>query len=126
GLVYISAWRVVAQGRRRAAATGLLGNHHRPENRHTGSFGLSSVTTTGRGQAISTAATMAAISSGDGPGRSEGDIAVLALGKLLALGAQDVEPLHQHLAGLGRVDHVVDVPALGGHERVGIALGVVV
>src|SRR5690606_39118582 len=50
---------------------------------------------------------------------SERDVAVLALGELLALGAKQLEAGDQLDARLGGVDDVVDEPALGGH--VGVA-----
>jgi hypothetical protein len=62
--------------------TSVSGPHHRPDHRHGLGSDEAGAATTGLGQTNSTAATMAAISSELG---SEGDIAMLPLGKLLAL-----------------------------------------
>src|SRR5205814_4763668 len=96
------------------AGAGRRGSHQRPEKRQTGGRSTgSAATTTGRGHATSTAAAMAAISAGVGWRALEGDIGVLALGQLFALGAQHVEAAAQHPASLGRVDDVVDIAPLG-------------
>ena len=55
-----------------------------------------------------------------------GTLPCLRLRQLLALGAQHLEAGDELDAGLGRVDHVVDVAALGRDVRVGEALGVLV
>src|SRR5581483_6330052 len=50
---------------------------------------------------------------------SEGDVSVLSRGHGLALGRQHAKRLHEPGSSLRRLDHVVDVPALGGHVGVG-------
>src|SRR4051794_37017824 len=45
---------------------------------------------------------------------SERHVAVLAMGQLFALGAQEVESGAQLAASLRRIDHVVDEATLGG------------
>src|SRR5690606_34079323 len=50
--------------------------------------------------------------------RSERDVAVLLRRKRRSLGAQRAQGAHDLYAGLGRPDHRVDVPALGGVPRV--------
>src|SRR4051794_37112644 len=80
------------------------------------------------------AATIAATSSGDASGEIdasftmstslERNVAVLAGREHFALRAQHRERARQDLAGLARIDHVVDIPPLGRDVRVGEALGV--
>src|SRR5207237_10012189 len=94
---------------RRRPDTSLSGPHHRPDHRQLLGFCGRGATTAGLGQTSSTAAMMAAISSEVG---SEGDVAVLSLRELLALGPQELEALDQHPSRVGGVDHVVDVAAL--------------
>ena len=76
----------INEGGRGDELIGLV--HQRPENRHAGGVGRSDARPgRGRGQLISMAAMIAAISSL----RLEGDVAMLALRQFLALGAQEVE-----------------------------------
>src|SRR5437899_11972102 len=56
---------------------------------------------------------------------SQGDVAVLALWEILALGAQHGQVPDQHRAGESGVDDVVDITALGRLVGIGKALGVV-
>src|SRR5687767_4779574 len=61
-----------------------------------------------------------------GRGPLQRDVAVLALGELLALRAEHLEAGDELDAGLGGVDDVVDEAALGGDVGVGELLGVLV
>ena len=121
------------QGRPRRIGTGL--DHQRPEKRQTRWVGSAAGSTAaGRGQAWSTAATMTASTTGSGAGRGaspggvggahRGTFPCLRRGSSSRLEARMSQAPDQDPAGVGRVDHVVDVAALGRHVGVGVALGV--
>ena len=114
-----------AQGRSRREVAGRV--HHRPLNRQAGGpDGSSATTTTGRGQAWSTAAASTASTAGSIGSRvaHSGMFPCLRLGRSSRLDTQQVEAADQDPPGLGRVDHVVDVAPLGRHVGIGVALGV--
>ena len=115
--------------------TGTGFDHHRPENRHRdGPASCSALAA--RGHDTSTAARIAATSSSDGAGdtlmglesvishRSQRHVPVLAGRELLFLRAEHLEAGDEDGPGVGRVDHIVDEPALGGDVRVQPPLGV--